>query len=297
MDITLRQIEIFLNVVETGHLTQVSKDMNLSQSAISMSIKELESSIGRPLFDRINKRLTLNEVGRSFHSEIKPLFKKILDIQTEFQNSPNKGNIRVGASTTIVDYIMPQIVSSYMEKYPEVKVNLKNGNTQDIIEGVKEGIIDVGFVEGNVNDHEIIKEKVGVDELIIVTAEEELRHSCFIDSIASKKWILREKGSGTRDIFLNCIKDKIEKLNVFMELSHTESIKSVLQNKTTYACLSKIAVDREIKDGKLFQVNVKKFDCKREFFMIYRKNKFKSDLFDKFTFFAKKMMSEILEAK
>ena len=297
MDITLRQIEIFLNVVETGHLTQVSKDMNLSQSAISMSIKELETSIGKPLFDRINKRLTLNEVGRSFHSEIKPLFKKILDIQTEFQNSPNKGHIRVGASTTIVDYIMPQVVSSYMENYPEVKINLKNGNTQDIIDNVKEGLIDVGFVEGNVNDYEIIKEKVGVDELLIVTAGEELNQSCFIDSIAGKKWIIREKGSGTRDIFLNCIKDKIETLNIFMELNHTESIKSVLQNKTTYACLSKIAVDREIKDGKLFRVDVKKFECKREFFMIYHKNKFKSGLFDKFTFFAKKMMAQILEDK
>ena len=257
MNITLRQIEIFLNVVETGHLTQVSKDMELSQSAISMSIKELESTIGRPLFDRINKRLVLNEVGRSFHKEIKPLYKKTIDIQTEFQNTPNKGIVRVGASTTIVDYIMPQVVCGYMDSYPEVSISLKNGNTKNIIDMVKEGLIDVGFVEGEVNDVDIIKEKVGVDELLIVTADESMAGSCYIDSLSEHKWILREKGSGTREIFLNCIKDKVDYLNIFLELGHTESIKNVLQNKHCLACLSKIAVEKEISEGKLFKVDVK----------------------------------------
>jgi DNA-binding transcriptional LysR family regulator len=297
MNITLRQVEIFLNVVEKGHLTQVSKEMDLSQSAISMSIKELETSIGRPLFDRINKRLVLNEVGRSFHKEIKPLYKKILDIQTEFQNTPNKGIIRVGASTTLVDYIMPKIVCKYMNSYPEVRISLKNGNTKSIIEMVREGLIDVGFVEGSVNDTEVLKEKVGVDELVVVTANEALAKSCFIDSLASEKWVLREQGSGTRDVFLNCIKDKVDSLNIFLELGHTESIKNILQNKNCLSCLSKIAVEEEIKDGRLFKVDVKKFECHREFYMIYHKNKFHSGLFDKFTFFAKKMIAQILEGK
>ncbi|MDD5406286.1 MAG: LysR family transcriptional regulator [Sulfurovaceae bacterium] len=297
MNITLRQIEIFLNVVEKGHLTQVSKDMDLSQSAISMSIKELETSIGRPLFDRINKRLVLNEVGRAFHKEIKPLYKKTLDIQTEFQNTPNKGIIRVGASTTLVDYIMPQIVCKYMNSYPEVRISLKNGNTKSIIEMVREGLIDVGFVEGSVNDPEVLKEKVGVDELIVVTANEAFTKSCFIDSLASERWVLREQGSGTRDVFLNCIKDKVDSLNIFLELGHTESIKNVLQNKNCLSCLSKIAVENELKDGKLYKVDVKKFECHREFYMIYHKNKFHSGLFDKFTFFAKKMITQILEGK
>ena len=96
MKLTLRQMEIFLNVVASGHLTNVAKEMNLSQSAISMSIKELESILGRPVFDRINKRLVLNEVGRAFCKEIEPLFRKLSDIEYEFQNSENKGMIRVG---------------------------------------------------------------------------------------------------------------------------------------------------------------------------------------------------------
>ncbi len=297
MDITLRQIEIFLNVVDIGHLTQVSKDMNLSQSAISMSIKELENAIGRPLFDRINKRLTLNEVGRSFHQEIKPAYRKMLDIQTEFQSSPNKGNFRVGASTTIVDYIMPQIAGSYMENYPEVKITLSSGNTQSIVDKVKEGLIDVGFIECNINDHDIIKEKVGVDELVIVTGSLEMCTNDPIEIIASQKWILQEKGSGARETFLSSIKNRVDCINIFMELTNIESIKSALQNKNSYAGLSKIAVNKEIQEKKLFRVDVKDFECNREFFMIYHKNKFKSGLFEKFTFFAKKMIAQMLDGK
>ena len=164
MKLTLRQLEIFLNVVESGHLTNVAKSMNLSQSAVSMSIKELEGILGKPLFDRINKKLVLNEIGRAFYKEIAPIFKKLSDIEYEFQNAENKGMIRVGASTTIVDYLMPSIICTYMNLYPDVKITLKEGSTKKIKELLKKGEIDIGFVEGFISDSEIIKEKIGVDE-------------------------------------------------------------------------------------------------------------------------------------
>jgi len=144
--------------------------MGLSQSAISMSIKELENILGNPLFDRINKKLILNEMGRSFEKEIAPIVKRLRDIEYEFKNTANKGMVRVGASTTIVDYLMPPIICSYMNNYPNVKISLKEGNTQQIVELLKGGKIDVGFIEGIVNDSEIIKEVIGIDELVVVTA-------------------------------------------------------------------------------------------------------------------------------
>ena len=297
MSITLRQVEIFLNVVDLGHLTNVAKEMGLSQSAISMSIKELESVLGRPLFDRMNKKLILNETGRAFCKEIKPLYQKMHDIEHEFQNSVNKGMIRVGASTTIVDYFMPSIVCNYMKSYPEVKISLKEGNTKQIIDLIKEGQLDVGFIEGSVKDPEVIADKIAIDELVVVTAKEGLDAPCYIDTLESEKWVLREKGSGTRETFLECIKGKANDLNIFLELGHTESIKSILKNKETLSCLSKIAVEEDIKAGKLYQVPVKKFDCKREFSMVYHKDKFRSELFDKFTFFTKKMMVNMVEGK
>ena len=298
MKLTLRQMEIFLNVVRSGHLTNVAKEMSLSQSAVSMSIKELENILGRPVFDRINKKLVLNEVGRAFHKEIDPLFKKLTDIEYEFKNSENKGMIRVGASTTIVDYLMPSIICAYMSSYPDVKITLKEGNTQEIAEMIKEGSIDIGFVEGFVSGSDIIKEKIGVDELLIVTENKTISNAepVYIDELASMRWVLREEGSGTREVFLEYIKEKVDDLNVFLELGHTESIKSILKNRECLTCISKISVDKELNEGKLFRVPVKNFECKRDFLMVYHKDKYHSALFEKFVFFSKKLMMQMLDS-
>ncbi len=295
MKLTLRQMEIFLNVVREGHLTNVAKSMGLSQSAISMSIKELENILGNPLFDRINKKLILNEMGRSFKKEIAPIIKRLNDIEYEFKNTLNKGMVRVGASTTIVDYLMPPIICNYMNSYPDVKIELKEGNTQQIVELLKNGKIDVGFIEGIVHDPEIIKEIIGVDELIVVTTDTSLNRELFIDTIQDKKWVLREKGSGTREVFLDYIKDKVDHINIFLELGHTESIKSLLMNHKCITCISKIAVKNEIRNNKLMRVRLKNFECKRDFLMIYHKDKYHSELFEKFLYFTKNMMRQMLE--
>ena len=194
--LTLRQLEIFLNVVKEGHLTNVAKGMGLSQSAISMAIKELEKILGNPLFDRINKKLVLNEMGRAFEKEISPILKKINDIEYEFKNTVNKGMVRVGASTTIVDYLMPPIICSYMNNYPDVKVALKEGNTKSIVNLIKEGELDVAFIEGVVNDSDIIKTIVGVDELVVVTTDERLKEECFIDTLQTRKLYILKRVLG-----------------------------------------------------------------------------------------------------
>lgn len=295
MKLTLRQMEIFLNVVREGHLTNVAKRMGLSQSAISMSIKELENILGSPLFDRINKKLILNEMGRSFEKEIAPIIKKLNDIEYEFKNSVNKGMVRVGASTTIVDYLMPPIICSYMNNYPDVKVSLKEGNSQRIVELLKDGEIDVGYIEGVTNDPEIIKEIIGVDELVVVTTDTSLDQPCTIDMLQDRKWVLREEGSGTRDVFLDYVKNKVNHINIFLELGHTESIKSLLMNHQCLTCISKIAVEKEIQTQKLVRIPLKNFECKRDFLMIYHKDKYHSELFEKFLYFTKSMIREMLE--
>ena len=296
MKITIRQIEIFINVVESHNLTKVAKELGLSQSAISMSIKELENIIGRRLFDRINKKLILNEIGRSFYQAVLPIYKQLSDIETEFKNSEDKGSVRVGASTTIIDYLMPSIVCDYMSRYPNVQIDLKAGNTKEIVSLVKEGKIDMGFIEGNVEDSEIIKESIGEDELIIVSANEAIKgKELSLEDIANYRWVLREKGSGTREVFLNYIKNSGVKLNIFLELGHTESIKSLLLSKKPISCLSKLAVYNEIKNGALFEVNVKNFKCTRNFYAIYHKDKYKSELFSKLYDFSKEMIHKAME--
>ncbi|WP_456449675.1 LysR substrate-binding domain-containing protein, partial [Hydrogenimonas sp.] len=221
MKITLRQMEIFLEVAHMGHLTKVAEKMGLSQSAVSMSIKELENIIGYKLFDRINKKLALNEKGRAFAEAIAPLVSKLNDIEEEFKNDENNGELLIGVSTTIADYLIPPIICDYMKSYPQVKVNLKIGNTREIVDLIESGAVDLGFVEGNVDSTSIKQEIVGPDELIVVTGDRELaekQESYYIDKLLDKRWILREEGSGTREVFLTHLGDLAAQINLFLEL-------------------------------------------------------------------------------
>ncbi len=297
MKITLRQMEIFLEVVKVRHLTQVANELGLSQSAVSMSLKELESILGCKLFDRIQKKLILNEKGRAFRHAIEPLVKKLRDIEEEFMSQENRGELTLGASTTIADYIMSHIICEYMDKYPDVKIKMKIGNTTEITKMVEDGVIDIGYIEGDIENLNIIFSPIGVDELVIVTGDKSLvrKKEYFIDNLLDYKWVLREEGSGTRSVFLNKIKNYITGLNLFLDLRHTEAIKSVLKETTgTISCISKIAVKKELENGELYQLNIKGFDFRREFYQIHHKDKYKSELFKKFTVFARYRFSEIL---
>lgn len=298
MKITLRQIEIFLQVVELKNLTKVATELNLSQSAVSMSIKELETIIGKQLFDRINKKLILNEIGRSFYNAVLPIYKKLDDIESEFKNSEDKGSVRVGASTTIIDYLIPTIVCDYMGRYPNVKIELKEGNTKDILQLIKDGKIDMGFVEGNVEDSEIIKEIIGQDELVVVSSNEALKDKeLTMKEVADFKWVLREQGSGTREVFLNYIKPYKVKLNVFLDLGHTESIKSLILSKNPVTCLSILAVNDEIERGTMYKLNIKDFKCTRDLYAVYHKDKYRSELFNKLYEFSIEKIKEAMDKK
>ncbi|NKQ40171.1 MAG: LysR family transcriptional regulator [Sulfurovum sp.] len=295
MKLSLRQIEIFLNVVKTGHLTHVAKGMGLSQSAVSMSIKELESILGRPLFDRINKKLILNEVGRNFHDTVESIYRRFEDVEYEFQNTEDKGTVRIGASTTIVDYLIPPIVCSYMGDYPDVKIQLKEGNTRKIASMVKNGELDIAFVEALEKNSNIISEVIGSDELIVVSANEKYADGIYtLEELANERWVLREEGSSARETFLEYIKEKAPCLNIFLELGHTESIKSILQSGKSFTCISALAAQSEIEEGKLFKVNIKDFHCTRSFYALYHKDKYRSDLFNKFLSFSKRMIGEAM---
>jgi DNA-binding transcriptional LysR family regulator len=292
-------MEIFIKVSYIGHLTRVASEIGLSQSAISMSIKELESIIGYKLFDRLQKKLILNERGRAFLEEVEPLIKKLNDIERDFQTSLNAGHIVIGASTTIADYLAPQIISEYMDSYKDVKISLRIGNTEEIVHMATSGEIDFGLIEGHIESSFLVQEVVGIDNLTVVTADKQIasKKEYFIDTLLEKKWILREKGSGTRDIFLRKIKKHIPNLNIFLELAHTESIKSALSFDDTISCLSKISVAREIENKELFEVKLKGFEFCREFYLVTHKDKHKSELFKKFNIFLKKKLGEKLGAK
>ena len=284
---TLKELSFFYKLCENPQVTQVASELNISQSAISLAIKSLENSLNEQLFDRIGKKLILNEKGKYFKEKTLPSYLALMDASTIFQENKLAGNIKIAASKTISNYIMPNIYYDFLSKYKDVKLDILTINSSNIIDKILKSELDIGLIEVDTQNSSLIKEKLADDELIVVSSDEKHPQIAFIDAI-KKRWILREIGSGTREIFMNKIGEIAKELDIFMQLQDFEEIKTiVLNNKNTVTSLSKVIVQKELDEKKLFQIKLKNLELKREFYLVYHKEKSKNLLFETFIEFIK----------
>ena len=284
---TLKELNFFYKLCENPQVTQVASELNISQSAISLAIKSLENSLNEQLFDRIGKKLILNEKGKYFKEKTLPSYLALMDASTIFQENKLAGNIKIAASKTISNYIMPNIYYDFLSKYKDVKLDILTINSSSIIDKILKNELDIGLIEVDTQNSSLIKEKLADDELIVVSSDEKYPQIAFIDAI-KKRWILRELGSGTREIFMNKIGEIAKELDIFMQLQDFEEIKTiVLNNKNTVTSLSKVIVQKELDEKKLFQIKLKNLELKREFYLVYHKEKSKNLLFETFVEFIK----------
>ena len=172
-------------------------------------------------------------------------------------------------------------------------INHYSKNTGEIVDDLYKGVIDIGFIESEIYDKNIIKSFLKTDELIIISSDDSLvGNSYFIDQLLEKDWVLRDKKSGITEIFYNYLEDLKELINVHLELENALSIKSILTTyKDTISCLSLDSVKEELKRGSLHRVDIKNLDLKRNFYLIYHKNKFQNKLFKSFKHFIKNSAS------
>ena len=284
---TLKELHFFYKLSENPQVTQVANELNISQSAISLAIKSLENSLNEQLFDRIGKKLILNEKGKYFKEKTLPFYLKLIDAQNIFLENKLVGNIKVASSKTISNYVMPNIYFDFLTKYEDVKLDILTINSSKIIDMILKSQLDIGLIEVDFENSSLIKEKLCDDELVVVTSDEKQEKTAFIDNI-NKKWILRETGSGTREIFINTIGEIANDLDIFMQLQDFEEIKTIILNHpNTVTAISKVAVKKELEEKKLFQIKLKNLELKREFYLVYHKEKTKNLLFETFIEFIK----------
>jgi DNA-binding transcriptional LysR family regulator len=289
---TLKELNFFYKLCENPQVTQVAQELNISQSAISLAIKSLENSLNEQLFDRIGKKLILNEKGKYFKEKTFSHYLALKDAENIFQENKLAGNIKIAASKTISNYIMPNIYYDFLTKYNDVKMDILTINSSKIIEKILKSELDIGLIEVDTQNSSLIKEKLSDDELIIITSDENYPKVAFIDAI-KKRWILRETGSGTREIFINHIGEIAKELDIFMQLQDFEEIKTILLNNTnTVTAISKVIVQKELKEKKLFQIKLKNLELKREFYLVYHKEKSKNLLFETLIEFLKNRFKE-----
>lgn len=286
---TLRELEFFYYLADNPHISQLSKKINISQSAISLAIKSLEQKLTEPLFDRIGKKLVLNERGRTFKEQTYKHYLALQDAQELFKQNKLSGVLKIASSRTIGAFIMPQIIFDFLSSNPDIKIEKKILNSSEVVKFVLKGDVDIGFIETSLDESSLYKERVAHDTLIVVSADKNLGEKEFyIDELFSKKWLLREEGSGTRDIFFNKLGSLAKKIDIYMEFVEFVEIKALLvQNEEAITCISKYSVQKELSSGELFEVKIKNISFEREFFVVYHKNKYQTRFFKEYKEFAK----------
>ncbi len=286
MAITLRQLEVFEKVAKCGHATQASNQLYITQSAVSMSIAELERLAGAPLFERHGKRLLLNDRGRKILPEAEEIIKRTREIEQFLEDSVGepRGILNIGASTTIGNYILPDIVAEFSRKYPNAKVLLTIENTQQIESALENGDLDLGLIEGIPHSSVLEKNAWRNDELVVVVGKGHpwaCDRTASVEMLRNAQWIMREKGSGTREVFEGTMAKNDIGFSIALELGHTEAIKKATEAGLGVGCLSKIAVKRELENGWLLEI-ASPLDLRRTLSIQTRKCRYKTRLLQEF---------------
>lgn len=272
---TLRQLDIFVALAKSSRVIDVAETLSMSPSAVSMAVHGMEKELGEELFERIGKRLILNERGRYFFERAKAITEDAHNLYETFRADTSGGYLHLAASVTISNYLLPRWIGDYRTLNGNVKVLLKTVNSTDVIEMVRSGKCDLGFIEGKFEEQDLDSLRLMGDELIVVGSDAGLSdEEYYIDELAGKRWILRERGSGTREIFLSQISPVDKELNIDMEFEHNEAIKEYLMHDAeALSCLPKISVAEELQRGKMVEVRIKGHRFEREFRLIWRKEK------------------------
>ncbi|MGM0534232.1 MAG: LysR substrate-binding domain-containing protein, partial [Campylobacterota bacterium] len=265
---TLTQLQCFYALCRYKSVSKAAMTLHKSQSALSLSIAALEKSLGEKLFDRVGKNLYLNERGRLFYRQSKSHYDSLTAAKSLFETEKIAGILHVSASKTIANYLLPQVYYDFLCRYENVALQANTQNSAAIIDDVVKGRLDMGFIE-NTPPHSahIRAQKIGADKLLVLSSDQNAPKRCYIDSI-DKRWIMREKGSGTREFFMQKAELEDNQLPIFMELGEFEAIKNILMaQKNTVGVLSDTAVEKELAHKKLFATDLINIDLRRDLFM------------------------------
>lgn len=277
--------------------SKASRILFISQPAISKHIKALEHLYKQSLFERKGSDIKLTPAGNLLYTHLKQA-KKIqaqleFDLSTIANKFNAKGELKLGASTTVALYIIPKILSAFHQNYPAIKISLLNRNTDTIVKALLDEEIDIGIVEGKKKMSTIIYQPFIKDEVVAVcSAKSEIakKRNLSIREFVHKPLALREQGSGTLEALKDAFKKngiKMSDLKTGIRLAGTEALKNFLREDNCIGFLPKGSIKRELEDGDLVAIKIDKIKIERNFFFIQRQGTLSNDLNKTFIKFCK----------
>ncbi len=272
--LNLRQLEVFVAIAREGSSRAAAERVARSQSAASSALAELEAVLGVQLFDRLRRRLVLNENGRALLPVAITLLDQALELETLF-DAEHAAPLRLAASLTIGEYLLPKLLAHWKQAHPNSRVRMLIGNTSEVIASVVGHDADVGFIEGSQTHADLRVQSWMSDELVILASPTHVLGGriATLRQLSAATWILRELGSGTRQATDNWLLDHLGTLNVEFELDSTEAIKQLAMAGAGLACLSRHTVAASLEQGSLVEVRTRLPTARRRLAIVVGRNK------------------------
>ncbi len=275
MRLTLRQLEVFAAIARTDNVSRAAETLSMSQSAASSALLELERQFNCPLFDRIGKSLHLNSTGRGLLAQADDVLSKASEIEAYLAGGV-LGPVAVGATLTIGNYLATLIAADYLQRHPAAKLRLHVANTHDIAGQLARFELDVGLIEGEPDEPDLLLEPWLEDSLVVFCAPQHplAKRGCATpELLVAQPWIIRERGSGTRALFDQIIARHLPGLNIRLELEHTEAIKRAVESGLGVGCLSRLALREAFRRGSLVEIPTPHFDLRRRFYFAHHRQR------------------------
>lgn len=264
----LHHLRLFAAVVDHGGFTKAAAVLNLSQPAISKSLKELESDVGMPLMDRGGRSLRLTDAGRTLYARARELFgvERVAVRELREMRGLKRGALRIAASTTIATYLLPAILGRFHLRHPRVRIQLASTNTRAVLRLLLEARVDLALVEGPVSHPRVTVHPWRDDELVVIVPPDHrlLRERrVTVQDVAEEQFLVREPGSGTREVVETALARHGIRLGRTMRLGGTEAIKQAVAAGLGLAIVSRAAAADQLTLGRIAVLNVEGLTIRR----------------------------------
>jgi DNA-binding transcriptional LysR family regulator len=274
MQITLRQLEIFAAIYQEGTITRAARRIGLSQAATSQALAELENQLQRRLFDRNGRRIVCNAAGRELLPAAFQVLDRVRDIEAGAGDRPL--NLKLCASLTVGNYMLPSLIARFTRRHRDAQFHVAVGNTDHVVASVLQFESDAGWVEGSSRHPDLDSFPWREDKLVIIAAPGHplAGRRATAAMLAESRWVLREKGSGTRAVFEDAIEGRFRLLHVPIEFGGIGAVKRAVMYGAGLGCISRSAVEPELKAGHLRLVHAPWLDLRRQITILVHRRKY-----------------------
>ena len=267
------RLKVFRSVAEHLSFRKAAEHLFLTQPAVTLQIKALEDDLGVRLFDRAANQVSLTPKGSILLRYAKKIaaLASAADQELGAEDGTFSGDLSIGVSTTIAQYVLPRLIGAFLAEHPRVQLSLHSGNTEQIVELLLNGKVTLGLIEGPARNRGVQVDPFMHDELVLVTPPEfEVTHFSSQDLLASNL-LMREQGSGSRHVVETALEKAGFRLKLFksvMNLDSTEAIKSAVEAGLGIGFVSRWAISKELELGALKMMEVRGLRMVRDFSII-----------------------------